>query len=437
MKNQVNAGDGKPFPATLRKKPELLAPAGNPEKLQAAIRFGADAVYLAGDRFGLRAGAGNFTLEEMASGIDYAHEHGCKVYLAINLLAHNQDMAELPDWLEKALATKPDAVIVADPGVMTLVREYSTEMPIHLSTQANATNAASARFWHAAGVRRIVLARELSLEELAGIRADTPDSLELEAFVHGAMCMSYSGRCMLSIHLTGRDANRGDCAQPCRWSFQVTEAHHPENRIPVEVDERGTYLFNSKDLCLLRHLPALMSAGIGSLKIEGRMKSAYYVATIVKAYREAIDAAFTEAWDESLLTRLEREVASVSNREFTEGFLLGKAGPGAQRSMTGGYTSRATFVALVPEEAVGEQTEEGWCIRLEQRNHFRFEDPLEYVPPQGPSRPVRLLSMKDKNGNDITTAPHAQMALHVMLSEPVPPGSMIRRPNDRGNTSVV
>ena len=418
-------------------KPELLAPAGNPEKLRAALRFGADAVYLAGDRFGLRAGAGNFTLAEMAEGIAYAHRLGKKVYLAVNLLAHAGDVADLPAYLDQALDLGPDACIVADPGIVSLIRANWPRMPIHLSTQANTTNHLSARFWHDVGVKRIVLARELSLAEMGLMRANTPQTLELEAFVHGAMCMAYSGRCFMSLTMTGRDANRGDCAQPCRWSYRISEARRDGEVFPVEQDERGTYLYNSRDLCLIRHLPALMAAGIGSFKIEGRMKSAFYAATVVKAYREAIDAAWAGTWDEADLVRWDRELASVSNRGFTTGFLFGQPGETAQRTDRGGYDRTADFVAVVPEDAVCEpvavQTAEGctvpgWRVRLEQRNHFRQTDKLECLCPIGPAVPLEVLDMRDEAGVGIDAAPHPQMPVFAVLSAPVPAGAMIRRP---------
>lgn len=420
-----------------RQKPELLAPAGNPEKLRTALRFGADAVYLAGNRFGLRAGAGNFSLEEMADGIAYAHSLGKRVYLAVNLLAHPSDLDALPAYLEQALPLGPDGVIAADPGIVAWLFANWPQIPVHLSTQANTTNHAAAGFWHAAGVKRIVLARELSLAEMAAIRARTPQTLELEAFVHGAMCMAYSGRCFMSLSMTGRDANRGDCAQPCRWSYRVSELKGEGESFEVEQDERGTYLFNSRDLCLLRDLQALVNAGIGSLKIEGRMKSAFYAATVVKVYREAIDALWEGDFTEARLTRWERELASVSNRSFTTGFFHGQPGSAAQRTDRGGYDRMADFVAMVPEDARGETVpghpgllagEVGWMTPLEQRNHFRIADTLECLCPEQPVFSVRILSMRNEAGESVDVAPHPQMRLQAILSAPVPAGSLLRRP---------
>lgn len=410
-------------------KPELLAPAGNPEKLETAVRFGADAVYLAGNRFGLRAGADNFTPDEMRDGIGFAHAYGKKAYLTLNILAHNRDIETLPAYLDIALQTHPDAVIVSDPGVMALVRAADPDMPIHLSTQANTTNYASALFWHGAGVKRIVLARELSMMEIQDIRERCPKSLDLEMFVHGAMCMSYSGRCMLSHYLTGRDANRGDCAQSCRWQYGVVEEKRPGEYFPVVEDERGTYLFNSRDLCLLRRIPSLLQIGLSSLKIEGRMKSSFYVATVVKAYREAIDSAWNGNWHESDVVRWEREVASVSNRGFTEGFWNGTPGPEAQKSETGGYRRGSDFVALVPMEAQPTQILPGvWRVQLEQRNRFYMTDHLECLSPEEPSIPIRLTALYDADMNPIDTAPHPQMKLFADLSEKLAPGSLLRRP---------
>ena len=417
--------------AANKKKPELLAPAGNPEKLRTALRFGADAVYLAGNRYGLRAGADNFTLEEMAAGIAFAHALGKRVYLAVNLLAHNADYDGLPAYLESALALAPDGVIVSDPGVISLIRETWPHIPIHLSTQANTTSSASARFWHAAGVKRIVLARELSIVEMSEIRKSTPHTLELETFIHGAMCMAYSGRCFMSLSMTGRDANRGDCAQPCRWSYSITEAKRQGESFPVEQDERGTYLFNSRDLCLIRRIPELMEAGLGSLKIEGRMKSAFYAATVVKAYREAIDTAWNGTWGEDSVERWEREVASVSNRGFTTGFFDGVPGEHGQRTSKGGYNRTSDFVAMIPEDALAEQVFSplsGWRVSLEQRNHFRASDMLECLSPTGPVIPIRILELRDEEDNVVETAPHPQMRLTGILSAPLEPGSLLRRP---------
>jgi putative protease len=412
-----------------QKKPELLAPAGNMEKLRTAVRFGADAVYLAGSQFGLRAGADNFSTSEMAEGIAHAHAHGRKAYLALNILAHNRDIDNLPAYLDEVLQTNPDAVIAADPGVMALVREANPDMPIHLSTQANATNRASAMFWHRAGVRRIVLARELALEEILEIRRFCPDTLELEMFVHGAMCMSYSGRCMLSHYLTGRDANRGDCAQPCRWQYGVVEEKRPGEFFPVVEDERGTYLFNSRDLCLLRRIPDLMRIGLSSFKIEGRMKSAFYAATVVKAYREAIDSAWSGIWRESDVVRWEREVASVSNRGFTEGFLDGVPGSDAQKTAAGGYSRWADFVALVPEDAREPMAiPGGWRMELQQRNRFYLSDGLECLPASGPAFPLRLMALYDSDMNPVDAAPHPQMKLYADAPVKFPPGSLLRRP---------
>lgn len=269
---------------------ELLAPAGNLEKLKMAVIYGADAVYFAGERFGLRAGAGNLTMEEMREGMDFAHKAGVKGYLTVNIIPHNRHLNGLDSFLKEASGTGVDAVIVSDPGVLKMVREVLPGMDIHVSTQANTVNYMAANFWHSLGAKRVILARELSLEEIREIRAATSPDLELEAFIHGAMCISYSGRCLLSNYMAGRDSNLGDCAHPCRWKYHLVEEKRPGQYYPVYEDQNGTFIMNSKDLCMIEHIPQVIESGLSSLKIEGRMKSAYYVATVVKAYREAIDA---------------------------------------------------------------------------------------------------------------------------------------------------
>jgi len=323
---------------------------------------------------------------------------------------------------------KPDAVIIADPGILMAVQNLDPRMPIHLSTQANATNAASAMFWHKAGVERIVLARELSLSETISIRHSTPSSLQFEIFVHGAMCMSYSGRCMLSYQLTGRDANRGDCAQPCRWKFFISEEKRDGEYYPVEEDERGTYLFNSRDLCLLRRVPELLETGVCSYKIEGRMKSPFYVATVVKAWREAIDMAWAGKWNESDLGRFEKEVAMVSNRGFTEGFIDGTPGAEAQKFETGGYVRNSDFIAVVPDGMVAEKIGDNWRQEIEQRNRFYQSDQLECLSPEGSPFSFTTIGLYNIDMTLIEVAPHPQMRFIIDTDKPLPEGSMIRRP---------
>src|SRR5690554_4163541 len=305
-------------------KIEILAPAGNMENLKMAITYGADAVYIGGKQFGLRAFANNFTIEQMNEAVTYAHQKGKRVYVTLNIFPRNEDFSQMGDYIRALADIKIDALIISDPGILTLVKELAPELEIHLSTQANNTNWYSANFWHEQGVKRIILARELSLKEISEIRKNTPDTLELEAFVHGAMCISYSGRCLLSNVFTGRDANRGECAHPCRWKYHIVEDKRPGEYYPIFEDDRGTYIMNSKDLCMIEHIPELINAGIDGFKIEGRMKSSYYVATVVQAYRREIDDYLkdqeTYMWDPERMD----EIKKVSHRAFTTGFYFRK-----------------------------------------------------------------------------------------------------------------
>ncbi|ATW23979.1 peptidase U32 family protein [Candidatus Formimonas warabiya] len=401
-------------------KPELLAPAGNLEKLEMAVRFGADAVYLGGKSFGLRAGAGNFSLEEMAQGVKFAHENGAKVYVAVNIFAHNEDLVELGGYLDAISSLKADGVIVSDPGVFRLVKSRVPDLPIHISTQANNTNWSGALFWQEMGAKRIVLARELSFQEIREISRRS--QIELEAFVHGSMCISYSGRCLLSNYLTGRNANKGDCAHPCRWNYRLVEEKRPGQYFPVLEDERGTYIFNSKDLCLIEHLPDLIQAGVGSFKIEGRMKSAYYVATVVKVYREAIDTYWADPESYSFQESWREELAKVSHRHYTTGFALQKPSAFDHRYDSSAYIRSYDFVGVVldylPE--TGE-------MRVEQRNRLAVGDEIEIVPPQGPFMSWKIPSMKDDRGEFIEAAPHPQQVITIPIPERIKPFSLLRR----------
>ncbi len=400
-------------------KIELLAPAGNLEKLKMAVLFGADAVYLAGEEFGLRTASDNFSFEDMKIGVSFAHDRGKKVYLTMNIIPHNQDIAKVASFLEKAIETGIDAVIVSDPGMFSLIRKIAPELSIHISTQANITNIESVNFWHSVGASRVVLARELSLEEIKQIRDGVPSDMELEAFVHGAMCMSYSGRCLLSNYLTGRDANKGDCAQPCRWKYHLVEEKRPGEYYPIQEDERGTFIFNSKDLCMIRHIPELIQSGISSFKIEGRVKSSFYVATVVKAYRDAIDAYYSEEpyqyneeWYE--------EIAKVSNRDFTTGFFFNKPGADDHNYGTSSYIRNYEFVGVVK----GYDNENG-LVLVEQRNKFEVGDTVEVMPPEGPITKFIVDKMLDGEGNTINVAPHAQMEIKLPMM-PLPENSILR-----------
>jgi putative protease len=399
---------------------ELLAPAGDLEKLKIAILYGADAVYLGGRHFGLRAGAGNFAPDELTAGVDFAHTNGAKVYVTVNIFAHNRDLELLPGYLASLVDAGVDGVIVSDPGVLDLVRTGFPQLPVHLSTQANTTNWAAARFWSRQGVSRIILARELSLAEIKEISSKV--EADLEIFVHGAMCMAYSGRCLLSNYLTGRDANRGDCAQSCRWQYTLMEEKRPGEYFPVEEDERGTYILSSRDLCLIEHIPELMEAGIKSFKIEGRMKSANYVASVVKAYRAALDAyqhdphnyCFDPVWLE--------ELNKVSHRKYTTGFMFGRPETSGQHYGTGIYRRSRVFVGLVRDydPATG-------LALVEQRNHFAVGDQLEVLVPGEIDFNQNVSRIIDEEGRLVDAAPHPRQLIKVPFARPVPPYTIIRK----------
>ncbi|MFZ5591349.1 MAG: peptidase U32 family protein [Bacillota bacterium] len=403
------------------RKPELLAPAGDLEKLQAAVLYGADAVYLGGKSFGLRARAGNFDLEEMRRGIDFAHSHGVAVYVTVNIFAHQADLRQLPVYLRAVQEAGADALIVADPGVLDLAREITPRLPVHLSTQANTTNSRAVRFWAGQGVKRVVLARELSLDEIREIRRE--NDVELEVFVHGAMCMAYSGRCLLSNYLTGRDANRGDCAQACRWRYALCEEKRPGEYMPVYEDERGSYILSSRDLCLLPYLPQLIAAGVDSLKIEGRVKSVHYVATVVAVYRQAIDSYWHDPAAFQVRPEWLDELGKVSNRDYTSGFLLG-GDPGAQHNeLDNIYRRPYTFVGLVKEYDPPSRR-----ALVQQRNPFACGQELEALLPGGTVRRFSLVAMHDAvSGESIGAAPHPCQEVWIQTPFELPPFSLLRR----------
>lgn len=402
------------------KKPELLAPAGNMEKLKMACIYGADAVFLAGKQFGLRAFSDNFTLEEMAEAVKFAHSMNTKVYVTVNMYPHNDDLRELPRYLRHVRDCGVDGVLVADPGVFRLVQETIPDMPIHISTQANSTNWSAVRFWESLGASRVVLARELSLREISEIRRSC--QAELEVFVHGAMCISYSGRCLLSNYLTKRDSNRGQCAQPCRWKYRLVEEKRPNDYFPIMEDDNGTYIFNSKDLCLFEKLPELIAAGVDSFKIEGRMKSVHYVATVVNAYRRAIDAYFAnpegyvpkQAWLD--------ELVKVSHRDYTKGFYEHKTTEEDQIYGTSSYQQTHDFVGLVKEAS----DKDGYVI-VEQRNNMKIGETIEVFQPHGETFTEVLTEMFDEQGEAITVAPHPQQIVKMRFSQPIEAYSMLRR----------
>ena len=399
-------------------KPELLAPAGNMEKLHMALLYGADAVYLGGKMFGLRAFASNFSLAEMDEAVAFAHSLHKKVYVTVNIFAHNEDINNLPDYLRNLQAIGVDALLISDFGVWSVAREIIPEMPLHVSTQANTTNWAAVKAWENLGASRVVLARELSFTEMKEIGSKT--EVELEAFVHGAMCISYSGRCWLSSYLTGRDGNRGACAQVCRWKFNLTEKNRPGEVYDVAGDEQGTYIMNSKDLCLLPYLLQLMEAGICSFKIEGRMKSAHYAAGVVSVYRRAIDACWRDPQHYTVKQEWLDELEKVSHRPYTTGFALGKPDATAQVYTTSSYLQTHEFVGLVRDWDNGRLT-------VEQRNHMKEGETLEVFCPDGSLRTLVLKEMRNQDGEPIVAAQHPQMVFTCRAAESIPESSILRR----------
>ncbi|MHB1042425.1 MAG: peptidase U32 family protein [Eubacteriales bacterium] len=403
------------------KKPELLAPAGDPEKLKVAVIYGADAVYLGGRHFSLRAGAGNFSEKDMAEGIVFAHERGARVYVALNIFARNDDIGSLPEFVESVVRSGADGVIATDPGVISMVLSLYPNLKVHLSTQANTTNWTAARFWQEQGVSRIVLARELSLPEIKTIRMRV--KAELEVFVHGAMCISYSGRCLLSNYLAfGRDANRGDCAQSCRWRYALVEEKRPGQYLPLEEDERGAYILSSRDLCLIGQIDALAGAGVDSFKIEGRMKSVHYLATVVRAYREAINFLYANPDGYMVDPAWLAEIGKVSNRKYTTGFFFGN--PGEAGLHYGGeiYHRRYTFVGLVLD-----YDRKNGLAHVEQRNHFAEGDEVEVITPAGKPFSQKITAIYGEDMTRLKAAPHPQQKVLVPLDHVVLPYAMLRK----------
>lgn len=404
------------------RRTELLIPAGSLEVLKTAVRYGADAVYIGGEDFGLRAKAHNFSIEEMQEGVAYAHAHDCKVYLTVNIFAHNEDIEGIRDYFERLKEVAIDAMIISDPGVVMLAKEILPQVELHISTQANNTNYRTYNFWYQQGAKRVVSARELSLEELKEIRSRIPEDMEIESFVHGAMCISYSGRCLLSSYFTGRDANRGACTHPCRWKYAIVEESRPGEYLPVNEDDRGTYIFNSKDLCMIEHIPELMEAGIDSFKIEGRMKTALYVATVARTYRQAID---DYKKDEQLYRRnlehYRQEIAKCTYRMFTTGFYFGKTDSDSQIYDNNTYRTEYTYIGMV--EDVDEQGD----LIFEQKNKFLVGERIEAMLFDGSNRLLEVQSIKNDEGEAMESAPHPKQRLHVNVGQPLPVGCILRR----------
>ncbi len=404
------------------RKPELLIPAGSLEVLKTAVLYGANAVYLGGEAFGLRAKAKNFSMEEIREGIAFAHERGVRVYITANILAHNEDLEGVEAYFHELKAFPPDALIISDPGVFALARRILPEMDIHISTQANNTNYGTYQFWWNLGAKRVVSARELTLEEIREIRRHIPEEMEIESFIHGAMCISYSGRCLLSNYFVGRDANQGSCTHPCRWKYAVMEESRPGEYMPVEENARGTFIFSSRDLCMIEHIPELMESGIDSFKIEGRMKTALYVAAVARTYRKAIDDYLeSEALYQKNLPWYKEEIGKCTCREFSTGFYFGKPSENGQIYQSSTYIKNYTYLGTV--EAVDEQ---GRC-RIEQKNKFTVGETIEVMKPDGRNLEVKVKGIWDEEGKSQESAPHARQILWVELEAEPEPYDLLRR----------
>ena len=404
------------------RKPELLVPASSLEVLKIAVIFGADAVYIGGEAFGLRAKAKNFSMEDMKEGIAFAHEHGVKVYVTANILAHNDDLEGVREYFQELKEIKPDALIISDPGIFMIAKEVCPEIERHVSTQANNTNYGTYQFWYQQGAKRVVSARELSLKEIKEIRANIPDDLEIETFIHGAMCISYSGRCLLSNYFTGRDANQGACTHPCRWKYAVVEEKRPGEYLPVYENERGTYIFNSKDLCMIEHIDDIMESGIDSLKIEGRMKTALYVATVARTYRKAIDD-YLESPEKyrANMEWYQEQISNCTYRQFTTGFFYGKPDENTQIYDSNTYVKEYTYLGYIEEV-----TEQG-LGRITQRNKFSVGETIEVMKPNGENVEVTVQRILDEDGNSVESAPHPQQRLYVDLGIELCQYDLLRR----------
>ena len=409
----------------MARHPELLIPASSLEVLKIAVIYGADAVYIGGEAFGLRAKAKNFTLEEMKEGIEFAHAHDCKVYVTANILAHNYDLDGARQYFKELKQIGPDALIISDPGMFTIAKEELPDIDIHISTQANNTNYMTYQFWWKQGAKRVVSARELSLNEIKQIREHIPDEMEIETFMHGAMCISYSGRCLLSSFMAGRDANRGACTHPCRWKYSIVEESRPGEYMPVYENERGTYIFNSKDLCMIEHIPEMLNAGIDSFKIEGRMKTALYVATVARTYRLAIDE-FIQ--DENLYKKripfYKSEISKCTYRQYTTGFFFGKPDENTQIYDTNTYIKEYTYLGIV-----GEQNAQG-LYHIEQRNKFSVGETIEVMRPNGDNILVTVKRITDERGVDMESAPHPKQQLYIDLGVKLEQYDVLRRKED-------
>ena len=403
-------------------KPELLIPASSLEVLKTAVIYGADAVYIGGDAFGLRAKAKNFSTADMKAGIDFAHERGVKVYVTANIIAHNADLKGAEEYFQDLKEIKPDALIISDPGMFSIARRVCPDIEIHISTQANNTNYLTYQFWRELGATRVVSARELSLAEIKEIRQNIPSEMEIETFIHGAMCISYSGRCLLSNYFTGRDANQGACTHPCRWKYAVVEEQRPGEYLPVYENERGTYIFNSKDLCMIEHIPELVQAGIDSFKIEGRMKTALYVATVARTYRKAIDDYF-ESPDKYIdnMNWYQEEISKCTYRQFTTGFFFGKPNEETQIYNSNTYLKEYTYLGTVESVEVN-----GRC-RLEQRNKFSVGEMIEIMKPDGRNIAAKVIAIYNAEGMSLESAPHPKQEIYIEMDSKADRYDILRR----------
>ena len=404
------------------KRPELLAPAGDMDCLRAALHYGADAVFLAGKLFGMRSAPKNFDTDELREACELAHGMGKRIYLTCNVLPREHELSALPAFLKTAQDCGVDAFIIADLGVLEMAKQYAPNVARHVSTQAGVTNSAAANALYHLGASRVVLAREIPLSEVAQIRAQIPEDMEIECFVHGAMCVSFSGRCLISSYLTGRDANHGDCAQPCRWKYHLFEEKREGQFFPVEENSDGTYLYNSRDMCMIEHIPEMVAAGVSSFKIEGRAKSAYYTAVTVNAYRHAIDDYLSEGENFILKPWIREELEKISHREYSTGFYLG--GEPGQAVHSGGYIRHYNQVAVC-EEYLDETTSV-----ITQRNKFLVGDTLDILPPDGVPFETVCLSLTNAEGEAVESAPHPMERLIIKADKPIPAGSLLRKKAD-------
>lgn len=402
-------------------RPELLMPASSLEVLKVAVIYGANAVYIGGEAFGLRAKAKNFTPEDMKEGVKFAHDHNVKVYVTANILAHNRDLEGVREYFKELKEIKPDALIISDPAIFTIAKEILPDMELHISTQANNTNYGTYNFWYRLGAKRVVTARELSMEEIKEIRENIPQDMEIETFIHGAMCISYSGRCLLSSFMAGRDANQGACTHPCRWKYAVVEESRPGQYMPVYENERGTYIFNSKDLCMIEHIPELVEAGIDSFKVEGRMKTALYVATVARTYRMAIDD-YKKSPDyyRERLSFYKSEIAKCTYRQYTTGFFFGKPDENTQIYDSNTYIKEYTYLGIIGEKRNGK-------YRIEQRNKFSVGEQIEVMKPNGENIAVTVKAIEDEDGKVMESAPHPQQVLYIDLGVKLDMYDILRR----------